>query len=79
MRWIKRYHKYGDKRIVKRFALFPITIYTAEFSETRWLAIVYIRQRRITGLWEDLDYWLDEAFVDWDAYDDYIETGKVMK
>lgn len=79
MRWVKRFHGYGDKRIVKRFALFPITIYTTGRSETRWLAIVYIRQRFMEGYLEFPDYWLDEAFVDWDAYYDYIETGKVTE
>jgi hypothetical protein len=78
MIWVKRNHKHGDTRVIKRFSLFPITIHTAELSETRWLEVVYIRQRRTAGGWEYSDYWLDEAFVDWDAYYDYIETGKVI-
>ena len=79
MRWVKKYHECGDKRIVKRFALFPSTIYTAEHSETRWLEVVYIRQKRIAGYCDYPDYWRDEAFVDWDAYYDYVETGKITE
>lgn len=75
MRWIKRNHKYGDTRVIKRFALFPITVHTTGHSETRWLAIVYIRQRYCESLsCLFSDYWSDEEFVDRDAYYDFAET-----
>jgi hypothetical protein len=36
--------KTGDTRVVKKFLLFPYTIYGLEIVETRWLETVYIKQ-----------------------------------
>lgn len=47
MRWSKL--KTGDMRIIKRFALFPITIN----SEVRWLEWCVIEQRAY-----DVDYYV---------------------
>ena len=56
MRW--KIPNNGDKRIVKRFALFPIRI----DNECRWLEFVYIQQ-----FYDDFynPYpWRNECFVD---------------
>lgn len=49
----------GDTRIIKKFALFPITI----GHELRWLEWVKITQKRMRDCW-DVEYrWYDEEFV----------------
>ena len=53
--------KPGDMRIIKRFALFPITVK----YETRWLETVYILQIRKHFIGYLLsDYWDDIGFTD---------------
>ena len=62
--------KHNDTRIIKRFALFPITIYDTgdpwlerTYYDRRWLETVYIEQRyTLTG------YWDNYRFVDKDTY-----------
>ena len=54
--------KNNERRIIKRFALFPITIYAKcnprlerRYYESRWLETVYIKQNyeSHTGCWEN--------------------------
>lgn len=52
MRWYAP--KRGDVRVIKKFAIFPITIN----GETRWLEWVRIRQTFAITIW------IDEGFVD---------------
>ena len=52
--------KPGDRRIIKRFALFPITVK----YETRWLETVYILQiRRSSHLLYCGEFWEPERFT----------------
>ena len=57
----------GDKRIVRRFLLFPLTIITIIHSdktvyETRWLETVNIEQKYVGGICGNL--WDNIRFVD---------------
>ena len=64
MRWTKKY-----TRVVKRFALFPITIN----EETRWFENVYLMQRRdIHAL---IFRWYNDRFIDEAAYLSYKKEG----
>lgn len=59
MRWTKK--KDGDKRVVERFALVPITI----GDETRWLEWCTIAQTYIST-WTsqgELGMWSDDCFL----------------
>lgn len=63
--------KNNDKRIIKRFALFPITIYDRcdrwlqrTHYERRWLETVYIEQYYETHM----GCWTNYMFVDKDTY-----------
>jgi len=65
MKWfneIEQYPKYGDKRIITKFALLPIRI----DNETRWLQMVTIDQEYITGGASAVIYaaWENRKFVD---------------
>ena len=66
MRWRKekkKEYKPGDKRIIKKFLLFPCTIK----SETRWLETSHIKQQAYTAPgWPDgaaVLQWRDIAWV----------------
>lgn len=63
-------HKIGDKRIVKRFTLFPRQIQ----DDKRWLETVYIVQ-----VWDALGYdgecWFDTRFTTKEKYEQYKKTG----
>ena len=63
-------HKIGDKRIVKRFTLFPRQIQ----DDKRWLETVYIIQ-----VWDALGYdgecWFDTKFTTEEKYIQYKKTG----
>ncbi len=60
-------HAHGDRRVIKRFALFPITI----CYETRWLETVYIKQRYNTYSlnifydWENEEFYTKEDAKQW--------------
>jgi len=56
------YYDIGDTRVVKKFALFPITSNKDGRVITVWLETVKIKQRLcgIVGDW----WWEDEEFVD---------------
>lgn len=69
MRWVKKYNRQGDERIVKRFALFPMSISTGYIREICWLETVYIKQT----FSECYNTWLHEDFV---TKDEYIEFKK---
>ena len=63
--------KDNEKRIIKRFTLFPITIYDKGnrrlgriYYEKRWLETVYIEQKYDYGM----DCWENCRFVDKNAY-----------
>ena len=64
MRWVKKYNRSGDERIVKRFALFPISICTGYIKEIHWLETVYIKQT----FNEYYNVWRYEDFVTRDEY-----------
>lgn len=64
MRWVNWYPRNNDKRIVKKFALFPISIYNEFYRETRWLETVYIEQVFNSRH----DSWFDRIFVTRDEY-----------
>jgi hypothetical protein len=48
-----------ERRVVKRFALFPITIY----RETRWLETVYIKQSYNIWTAQVFSHWENEEFL----------------
>ena len=63
--------KNNDRRIIKRFALFPITIYDKcdlrierMYYERRWLETVYIEQ----NYEYHMSCWTNYRFVDKDKY-----------
>lgn len=70
---VKKTHEYGDIRIVKRFALFPIEIYPV----TIWLEIVYIKQKWTEGMGGELggitDHWWNRKFVTEEEYKKYVK------
>ena len=76
MRWRTRY-----TRIVKRFALFPITeslnLNTRD-EEHRWLEIVYLHQARdwLLGI---IPCWITVCFATKEEYDAYISKKKKEK
>jgi hypothetical protein len=53
MRWNNR--KIGEKRIITKFAFFPITckVKHKDKLETRWLEFVRIEQMWLCSTWED--------------------------
>ena len=53
--------KSGDEKIVRRFAIFPITI----GSERRWLEIVTIKQQFVEyHAWMPVNRWYNIEFID---------------
>ena len=77
MRFIKWYYKDGSKRVIKRFTWFPIKIYKIDYTETRWLEIVYILQvYREEDLLTHCGYWYNKEFVNSDEYYEYVEKIK---
>ena len=54
MKW--KHPKDGQKRIIKKFALFPIRLN----GETRWLETVYILQKYLDG--NSCGYWDNKMF-----------------
>ena len=71
--------KNDDKRVIKRFALFPITIYDEcdpwlqrRHYERRWLETVYIEQcyETCTGVWNNY------MFVGRDTYIRFRKENK---
>ena len=69
----------NEKRIIKRFALFPITIYDKcnprlerRYYDRRWLETVYVEQNYEypTGCWENY------RFVDKNAYIKFMMENK---
>ena len=75
MRFIKRYRKPGDVRIIKRFALLPIVAIYDWYSDIRWLETVYIRQ----GVSEFDNSWYIIDFVERQVYDEYIKRRKAKR
>lgn len=69
MKWTIRKPKHGDTRVVRKFALFPISIRSEDGAiiEIRWLEICYIWQRY------DAFYgrWKQSHFVDRVEYEDF--------
>lgn len=63
MRIKKIKHIYGDKRIKKFFALFPITIYNFDSKETRWFEYVTIEQVYV-GAPVFKEKWINLRFID---------------
>lgn len=60
--WVKkRKPKHGDKRVVRRFLLFP----TKPLKEDhyRWLETVTVKQQFGIGIWSD-GSWIDIKFID---------------
>lgn len=64
--------KNNERRIIKRFALFPITIYAKcdrwlerRYYESRWLETVYIEQNyeSHTGWWENYTFVNKEDYI----------------
>ncbi len=64
--------KNNDRQIIKRFALFPVTIYDTcdpwlerRHYERRWLEIVYIEQSYEvhTGCWESYKFVDKEDYI----------------
>jgi hypothetical protein len=60
----------GDVRVVRLFALFPVSIlmydkdgiYEKAHWETRWLELATVRQRYVTGLGGG--FWQNDRFLD---------------
>lgn len=63
---VNRCWRQGDERVIKCFALFPITcrnkMITKVIIETRWLETVYIRQV-YSADWGSLSVWKNKCFV----------------
>jgi hypothetical protein len=64
--------KSGNIRIIKKFALFPIS--TTHDDETRWLEIVHIRQ-----CYFHYNGWRNVQFVDNNKYNEYMEFHRETK
>ena len=62
MKWKESIYHHGDKRIIKRFALFPISAGSDKSSETRWLESVVIEQMFVDTIYET--YWWNLRFID---------------
>ena len=76
MKWITPL--LSDTRIIKRFALFPMNIY----SEWRWLEVVYIKQEYSWGrdlVGGDCLKWKRKKFVEKQDFLDFIENKKTKK
>jgi hypothetical protein len=61
MKFVRKVIDTSRPRYVKRFALFPITIYYTDKVETRWMETVYLKQT-----YSDipkLGGWQNEKFV----------------
>lgn len=71
---LKPYVEYhdGDRRYIKRFALFPIKI----DREIRWLETCYICQTYCTD-W-DVCTWTNYAFVSEDAYNRWKNKRNII-
>ena len=77
LRWSKRKRRWrnDDCRIVKRFAIFPISC--KEYrddridTETRWLQTVYIIQMLRTA-WDEYQ-WKNRRFVEKAEYEEYLK------
>jgi hypothetical protein len=61
MKITKKLPRYGDKRLIKRFALFPISIIQNHIKDTRWLEFVVIEQKFAEGLTDD--FWENVRFI----------------
>lgn len=66
------YPKEGDTRIIKKFALFPIS--TSYNDETIWFEFVYVKQR-----YSYINGWRNVCFVDDNEYHRYIEFHRKTK
>ena len=65
MRFIRSKYKPHETHVIKRFALFPITI----GMETRWLETVYIKAYYWIGPVSNKTYWEYEEFVERDDFE----------
>lgn len=63
MRWKTRLIREGETRIIDKFLILPLTIYSKGFLETRWLCWSRIQQRRDYSQ-DDGAYWTNIGFVD---------------
>lgn len=68
-----RCRNYGDKRIVKRFALFPICLFDKVLGrkEIRWLEVVYVFQPVDCGIFWKV--WESRRFATRGEYKKYKE------
>ena len=83
MRWGEKplKHRYGDKRFVERFLLFPLTLFTqSREKETRWLEWARIEQRRLTCEESGIPFWSNWEWADDPALpsrsDEYFEKER---
>lgn len=71
---VKRIWEDGDMRIVRRFALFPITCrrYWDDRIdiETRWLQTVYVAQK-YTRVWSEA-WWINKHFSTEAEYEEHL-------
>lgn len=58
MRWIEKQPVVGEKRIIRKFLLFPLLIE----DEVRWLEYASIQQKRIWDI--DVYKWINEKWAD---------------
>lgn len=61
MRWTPKVNRYGDRRTVTRFALFPV-----EFEEQIvWLEFYKLEQRwqEVVGFWTRWDAWVTTKII----------------
>ena len=75
MRWTSKNKLtpyYGSKRIVKRFAIFPIE--TRNSSEYRWLETVYIKQRYERTDLVAFEGWNNICFATKNEYNEYCKN-----
>lgn len=80
MRWKSKPYKciklLDSKRIVKRFAIFPILI----SGEYRWLETVYIKQIYRYDFERMFEfYWENEQFVTKQDYENYVDMWKGIR
>jgi len=72
MKFIKSTPTNGETRIIKKFAIFPISVRSFKRKETRWLENVYLKQIYRIRYYEE-NYWENVEFVSAKYYENFIQ------
>lgn len=70
MKFIKLTPETSDTRIIKKFAILPITIRSFRRKETRWLEYVYVKQIYCCYYdsypsWDDVQFVTEKEYQKW--------------